>query len=197
MRYVNCDYYLCKDDYTRSTYESAFCSQGKQVVKALLARCPLIEASIERLYLYIGPNLMHPRTEKSLFSEVLTLSAVESLDSTEDLTRDEFFQKFINVLSTHLFMVLEITVVVRNKSKSNMEWDFFEESMLSFLSKVKPTLKIAVSNAKDTFSFPEEAQVMMRHLIMSKIVSRNQLMAFGVPQAEQKRVYTFKEAFNG
>lgn len=190
-------YKIRKADYSKTAFITVLPHDTKCKLAKLLERCSMIELSITRLFLYIGPDLKHPQTGDALFSALVLQSVKDTLCKGIPTVRDEIFMKFMRSLSHAMLVLLDVVVLIQHKPESSSMWDVFEEDLYCFMNKLRENTLLKVTNSNIKRDLPAGGELMLQHFFMARLVARDQLMAFGIPQTGQSKVYTFKEAFNG
>ena len=124
-----------KADYSKTAYITVLPLETKCKLGELLERCSMIELSIIRLFLYIGPDLKHPQTGDSLFNALVLQSVEDTLSNCMSTVRDEIFMNFMRSLSHAMLVLLDVEVLIQHKPESSSMWDVFEEDLNCFMNK--------------------------------------------------------------
>lgn len=190
-------YKIRKTDYSKTAYVTVIPEDTKCKLGEILKRCSMIELSITRLFLYVGSDLKHPLTGETLFNALVLHAVEDTLSNGLSTVRDEIFMNFMRSLSHAMLVLLDVVVLIQHKPESSSTWDVFEEDLNCFMNKSRASTLLKVTNSNTKREFPAGGELMLQHFFMARLVTREQLMAFGIPQIGQSKVYTFKEAFNG
>jgi hypothetical protein len=191
----NQSYKLEGCEYLPAKFRSYLTSETTVIVDELLCKAPIIECTLKKLFIYIGSELIHPHLNVNLYNHIIATSGEAVLSDAAITTRGDYFTSFIDTVTEQLQLLFHIMVYVHIKSDNIVVWDILTETLTSFLSSHKGSVK-RVKLLNIDKELPQSAQLLTKHLFMSKITNRTHLQHFGIPNFDEPKTFTFEEAFN-
>lgn len=172
----------------------AVSSDTYQLLLALWDELPMILVTHEKLISYIGPDIRFPSQNKTVFEVIITRSITSDLELFKKATsRNERYAKYLTKLAEEATELVNLTVWYHIRGKGDRVWDFIECGVFEF-NKVGAVMHIKESNI-DRHEL-DDIKKRFAYVVLSKFITRKELICFGVPPFGQNKNYTFKELFN-
>lgn len=181
--------------YKKSNVNNSLSEDNKHIYSVIYKKAPAVEETLRYLLDFIGDELKHPQQDVDLFNHIINKAGQHSLVHNSHLSRAEFFKAFLFTVTSELTAVIDVMVYTGGSGSCIAVWDPLLETISQFLITHKNSAIRAKPNLIEK-ELNQDSLLMIQHFLLSKIVKRSHLFYFGIPNFDESKTLTFKEAFS-